>query len=253
MSKEIHVVFRVLNFLHSDESKDYQLTSAEERVLITLASHQGQKGIYPSVPTLSRELNKSERTVYRLIDSLENKNLITVDSSMGKSNHYYLPFLSTTPDTHDRGQLSTTPDIDVTPPLTSMTQTPDTGVTQSTKNNKRNNRESAKKRALPLTVSFLPNEEHERFAIERGFTNDQAKNIFKRFREYHFDRDTKSKDWDAKFMDWLKMERQPKNEEEGLRRVNNWYNPAHATTTEHSSKKEYHELMQTAARKASGN
>jgi hypothetical protein len=120
--KEIHIVFQVLNFIHSQYSPN--LTNQEKLLLINLASHKGIKGMCPGVLTLSKELKKNERSVYRIIKSLEQKNLLTVQRLDGKANTYLFNFLST-PDNIVTPDRTITPDKLVSEPLTNLSLTPD--------------------------------------------------------------------------------------------------------------------------------
>ena len=90
MSKEIHIVFKVLNFIHSFQSEKYKLNDAEKSVLINLASHKGAKGIFPKITTIAKEVKKGYSTVKRLLTSLNKKDLITIDHKLGKYSNYYI-------------------------------------------------------------------------------------------------------------------------------------------------------------------
>jgi hypothetical protein len=56
MTKDIHIVFDVLNFLHSDAVKEYDILPIDKLILINLASHNGPKGICPSIDRIAQEL-----------------------------------------------------------------------------------------------------------------------------------------------------------------------------------------------------
>lgn len=100
MTKEIHLVFEVLNFLHSNHAKSFNLTLLDQLILINLASHNGAKGIFPSVPTIAKEINVSDRQVTRRIKYLRELNLITIEKKFGKSNRYGLCITYPRGDTH---------------------------------------------------------------------------------------------------------------------------------------------------------
>ena len=76
MSRKVHIVFRLLNFLHSTECHKYKLNDLDHRVLINLASHHGKKGIFPKQKTIALELKKGHSTIRRSLDKLESLGLI---------------------------------------------------------------------------------------------------------------------------------------------------------------------------------
>lgn len=88
----IHIVFQVINYSRSHESN---LTDPEFRILTYLASHKGEKGIYPSKETLAISVKKHPRTVQTILHSLERKGIISIKDIPGYSNQYEIK-LSTT-------------------------------------------------------------------------------------------------------------------------------------------------------------
>ena len=103
-----HIVFRVLNFVSTPEASS--LLPNEKLLLIFLAKHHGKKGIYPSRATLAKEMHVTSRYITTLIQSLEEKKLIKIQDSHGKSHHYELLFLSTTLEPQFTSELQITPD-----------------------------------------------------------------------------------------------------------------------------------------------
>jgi hypothetical protein len=176
--KSIHIVFQVLNFCSSEYSLSYNLSPEEELLLIYLAKHRGVKGIFPSIATLATERHKSRRTIMRSIQSLEQKKLIHVERSQGRSSHYHLIIpdtkLSTTSDTHVTSDIDDTSDTYVTPPVTSVSPTSDTGVTLY---NKVSNRVNKTERAAPSL--FEPNEANQTLALELQVDIDQELSSFR--------------------------------------------------------------------------
>jgi predicted transcriptional regulator len=104
MQKEIHIVFQVLNFIHGDECRSYDLTQSEQLLLIALAKHQGPKGLYPSYETLAKDIHLTRRHVMRVLKSLIEKDLLTCEKNEGRSNNYQIK-LSTASDIHDTGDI----------------------------------------------------------------------------------------------------------------------------------------------------
>lgn len=106
--KTIHIVFQVLNFLsHPLSSSSYDLSPDEKLILIFLSKHHGQKGIYPSVHTLSRELQRHHTCIRKTLKKLVKKNLLKIQNIPGKSSNYTLLIpsleLSTGVRTHAQG------------------------------------------------------------------------------------------------------------------------------------------------------
>lgn len=218
-NKPLHIVFQVLNFITSPDSDPYQLTHDEEKLLLILAKHKGPKGIYPSIPTLAEKSKRTERSVMRTLVRLEEKHLIMVNRQQGKSNHYEIAELSTTPDVHVTPDMYDTPDVHVTTPLTSMAQTPDVHVTRSNKIIKTDNqnRERRKNRAHPLPDDYLHTELHEEKAQEFGWPADEFFECLDKFMAHHRAKGTEKVDWDAEFDLWLIREERFKAEETAKR------------------------------------
>lgn len=90
IAKDIHIVFQVLNWLHSDHQTQYQLLPNAKLLLINLASHKGIEGIFPSIDTLSKELNLAKRYVITLLNQLSKQKLIKIVKKKGCHNVYFL-------------------------------------------------------------------------------------------------------------------------------------------------------------------
>lgn len=57
-------------------------------VLVCIATHQGENGAWPSVPTLARETGGTERGVYLALKQLEQLGELQIQRKSGSSNHY---------------------------------------------------------------------------------------------------------------------------------------------------------------------
>ena len=136
-TKEIHIVFKVLNFIFGSLSLPYNLSPDEERMLIALARHYGPRGIYPSNSTLAKELKRHRTNIIKTVTRLEEKKLITVEREEGKSNHYNFRLPCETRSVDATTNLSTTRSVDATPsvdatgPVASTHKTRSVGTTQS--------------------------------------------------------------------------------------------------------------------------
>lgn len=144
MAKDIHIVFQVLNFLKSDHYFATITNANEQRLLIFLASHKGEKGIFPSIPLLAKELKIEKRSVMRLIKRWVELGVIEVAENPGKNNHYLLYIPEATPDTAVTPVIEKvihTPDRCVTPPVTDVSVTRDRRVHSNNKEELSNNKE----------------------------------------------------------------------------------------------------------------
>jgi DNA-directed RNA polymerase specialized sigma subunit len=94
--KEIHLVFQVLNFLYSDHHLAQITNATEHHVLINLASHKGQKGIFPSISTIAKELKLKNRAVIRAIQKWEQLEVLQIEKNVGKNNNYFMSIPCTT-------------------------------------------------------------------------------------------------------------------------------------------------------------
>jgi len=207
--KKIHIVFEVLNFLHSNASKSYHLFQSEKLILINLASHMGQKGIFPAIDTIAEELSLDRKTVIKSLNSLAQKKIISVNKSAGLVNQYFIQKLSTTSTTHATGGMSgtSTTEWDYTSTTHATPPVPLSGTRYNKVNNKRNNREErarGKTRAFPLSDFFQPHENLKAVAQKLGI------NYELNLRKFICDAKATGKkfvDADAAFEKWLLGER----------------------------------------------
>lgn len=254
--RKLHIVFQVLNFLYCGMSAPYNLNSDEKLLLLTLAHHQGPKGIYPAISTLARELKVHSRSILRTLKKLSEKNLIKIQTNAGKSSNYFLtipePELSTTPDVHVTPDINVTPDVDVTTPLTCMSPTPDVDVTLSTyittkKINIEGGRKNRGRKKRASSVALPENFEAGKIAIakaiEVGLTEGEANVEFELFKNYYTASGILKKDWQPLLSNWfiragkhkeqdqLKLKTKSPAREEPRSTVP-WYNPDNKSAAE---------------------
>lgn len=99
-------------------------------VLIAIANHVGPTGwAWPSISSIAHESKVDERTVYRCMKTLEETGELTIQRRPGKASRYGITALINTV-----SPLTDCHPPDVTPPLTPVSVTPDTGVTRIIKN-----------------------------------------------------------------------------------------------------------------------
>ena len=121
-------------------------------VLLALAEHADATvgECWPAVSTLARYCGLSERHVTRILSKLEETGSLERVQRQGRTSMFriagYTPDAHVTP-TPDTG-VTPTPDAHVTPPLTPASPTPDTGVTRTIKKQKKNPKETTKKRTV---------------------------------------------------------------------------------------------------------
>jgi len=177
MSNDIHIVFRLLNFL-----KNYKdLLPIDELILIRLASHSGEKGIFPKQKTIASEVKKSVRYIKERLKHLKKIGLI---SSTRKSNktHYNFDCL----DSIGEPQITLQENMG-DPQITRevIHSSPSRGSTVHT-NNKLNNPLNKSDRVEPenpdiifyTKATFSYTHAEQETAIQRGFDVQQCFNKF---------------------------------------------------------------------------
>lgn len=214
-SKTIHIVFQVLNFLsQACLSGQYDLSSDEKLLLLFLAKHKGVRGIYPSVITLSKELQRNETNIRRSLKRLKDKNLILIEYIPGKSSQYTLllpEILSTTPGVHALPASMLPPAPTPGHPGRTRVDTPGVHAPQSERvNNPLNKTERARTKRAPLSLSWSPNDKNMQSAREVaskvGKTTDQ---LIIKFKNLQISKEATSTDWDRNFENYLIDERVP--------------------------------------------
>jgi DNA-binding MarR family transcriptional regulator len=203
MSK-IHITFEVLNFLSDQErSKKYNLTSTQRCLLIMLSKHKGDKGIYPSIKTLAALIGSEERCTRRLLKKLEDKGLITIQSNNGRTSNYTLSEVI-----HREEEGVTLTQGHMTLPPRVLTPSPPGHNTlryNNRSNSINNRREGDKARPHSLPDNFFPDKESCALGESLGF----EKTIISKFKDFVKDRGVKSRDWNARFRNFLRDERPP--------------------------------------------
>ena len=240
-SKTIHIVFQVLNFLsQACLSGQYDLSSDEKLLLLFLAKHKGVRGIYPSVITLSKELQRNETNIRRSLKRLKDKNLILIEYIPGKSSQYTLllpEILSTTPGVHALPASMLPPAPTPGHPGRTRVDTPGVHAPQSERvNNPLNKTERARKKtALALSVDFDPTPESCDIAKRCGLTEDEANYEFDKFMNYHLEKGIEKTDWQLILQNWFIRAGEYKRQKgsinvkpEEVRSTVPWYNPADA-------------------------
>lgn len=201
-NKDIHIVFQVLNFIFGSISEPHNLSADEKILLIALARHKGIKGIYPSIPTLARELQRHRTSVIDTLKKLEEKMLIMIDKNKGKSNHYEL---CTGSSVYTTGSAETTSSVHPTTPVVSTLTTSSVHTTQSIKiNNTDKVIERERKKRAPLSDSFLPSEKMNSLWQETALKSGKSKEqLLAKFKNLQKSKDGMSADWDAEFENFL--------------------------------------------------
>lgn len=207
MQKTVHIVFQVLNFLHDVDSKKYKLLPIDKLILITLASHKGSKGIFPSQETLADELGMTIRHLRNRIKFLEKSGLLFVEK-LGRRHFYHLTNLSTIEEPQfpyqekieelqfrSQGNYSSGHRGTTVPPNNKIS-------------NKLNKTERARKKRLPLSLDFHPNKNGQKMCEEvsakTGLSFDA---LLTKFKNLQKSKDNLSADWDAEWENFLINER----------------------------------------------
>lgn len=246
--KSPHIVFQVINFISGDSPLNEQLIPSDRLLLIMLAKHKGKKGIYPSMPTLAKELHVSRRQILYCLERLEFLKVIQVERKIGKSNHYTFPFLST-------DQCSTVHGCHVVHPCSTVHGLGDENAVQNLPtrevhfadpcstlhsisiNNQQRvkaERERAPKNgASPSVSKFKPSEENVRLASEWGIDLEEE---LESFAQIH-----KRDKTDYEFKRWLRKARNYKADKPKIPEVVNI--AAHHSHTRQMSQEEYDRMQ----------
>lgn len=212
MSKEIHIVFQVLNFLSGSHPITHLLLPTDKLLLIYLAKYKGNKGIFPSITTLARELKMNRHYLMRRLKILEENNLISLIKKHGSCHQYFIHIPTQTGDSQVTGYLEVTSDSQVTKLVTPRLRTGDSQVPQLdieelNKNllkdigNTQNKKRAPLPRKSQLPETFEPNETHLALLKDLDMQEELEK-----FRDYHVTKATTTtkRGWDAAFRTWLR-------------------------------------------------
>ena len=207
MTKEIHIVFQVLNYLVSEQSAQHKLLPIDKFILIILAKHHGARGIFPNQETIAREIQSSLRYTKTRIKHLENSGLISI-KRLNRKNHYILDFLETMGDlqvTSSYPQQETIGDLQIT--SQGIYRSPHRGSTDHTNNKeeepKKKTERARTNRAAPLSDDFLPTDDTVQKAKELGLTEDEANDEFDKFLNYYIENGQEKADWNLVLHNWF--------------------------------------------------
>lgn len=234
MTKNTISVYEILKFFHSDHPTALQLTDTDKLVLLNLASHAGEKGIFPKVTTIAKETKKGYSTVKRSLTNLDQLGLIAKDYGRCKTISYTLK-LST-------DWLANELNKSLNGSLASHSmahQRANERLTSEpyTINNKYNNKESKARtrRATPLCDDFELNEADVQKAKELGLTPDEANLELEKFFHHYQGDGIEKVDWHHVLQGWLvraadyKKRQVNKSKKDDIKSTVQWYRPEHAT------------------------
>jgi len=91
--KNVHIVFKVTNYLKSRPENSPPILPIDKVILIFLATHHGHLGIFPNQETLARECEISIRYVRERLQYLMECGLISI-TRIRRKHHYNLDFLT---------------------------------------------------------------------------------------------------------------------------------------------------------------
>jgi len=205
--KTIHVVFQVLNFLRSINSTEHAIIANDKLLLVFLAAHQGEYGIFPNQQTLANELHLTVRHIRDRLKYLASLGLISI-TRVKRKHHYTLNFLTQIEEL--QFPYSPQKQLQQRNPSSSSQRNPSSAhrgtpvPTNNNKNNQVNNSErAATKRAAPLTDDFLPTQATFDKAEELGLTEEEANQEVDKFMGHYLAKGIKNVDWDAALHKWF--------------------------------------------------
>lgn len=181
-NKNVHIVFKTLNFLHHETSKKYKLQAIDKLILINLASHSGTKGIFPMQQTIAKELGVSIRYIRSRTKYLQQLRLLSIQK-LGRKYHYELICLWETEflysvDKPLQTRLIEEPQFPYSPvdntqqgnsssAIQGNHRSGHRGTTVPT-NNKVSNKENKNREREPLSLVFEPDEESQFLCKDLG-------------------------------------------------------------------------------------
>lgn len=201
--KQIHIVFKVLNFIRSLQARQYHLIAFDKLLLIFLANHHGKKGIYVGHPLLASELDVSRRYVKERLSHLKKLGLILV-TRKGNRWFYSFEFISST------GELqfpTYVPAGEPQFPKLGNYSSPSWG-TVVPHINKDINKDlktdiTHAGRASNLKSDFYPSLEAIEYAQKLGISASDVNEQIVRFKRHYVGENKKRKNWDAQFKTWI--------------------------------------------------
>jgi len=169
---------------------DQELPPTPKLVLLVLADHADDKGFcFPGVDTIARRASVSERTLTRVLASLEENGYIArsrrhLSNGNRTSDGYLL-----TPDKATEWRVDQPPSETDQPPTVAATEEPPVEPPVNT---------TRRARQLPSDLEW--NTAHSVKAMARHVDVEVE---FEKFKDYHLARATKFVDWDRAFHTWL--------------------------------------------------
>lgn len=165
------------------------LTPTENHVLLLLANrHNKDSGLcYPSMSRISSESGMARRTVIRAVKSLEQKGLLTIEKTFGKTHHYRLHTSATVTPVTESHQSQR-----VTPPVTESHNTRDRESHEPKRTVK-----NPKNRKTKLPKDFGISDGVREWAEKNGHRRLNAH--LENFTDAALARDYRYVDWDAAF------------------------------------------------------
>jgi len=168
--------------------------------------------VYPSVPTIAKELGMTDRSVQRSIKSLENANVLKIMPMTGTSNRYLIPISREDCSQYGGGDRNVTRGVsDLSPGGCQICHPINTNETIQVKNNI-NTR--ARVSQHPSTL-----EEVGEYAASLGYTSFDSKRFWSYYNQpdrdaWTFKDGTRVKDWKACVRTWCQKLTKPDPEPE---------------------------------------
>lgn len=183
------------------------LDAAERLVMLSLADHADDEGTcYPSIARLCLRTSMSDRGVQKVMARLIERGFLAVEMNAGKrgANLYRLtatPERSSPPnDVHPRTTFTQPPNV---VRITPEPGSPEPSVTIKEPSEEKAAPKSRRRPEVPLPEGWIPNDRNISDAQARNFSAQEIHDEAERFRDYHFARDTRFRDWDAAWRTWL--------------------------------------------------
>lgn len=264
----MHIVFRVLNFLHNKNTSGvFNLDQTDYALMVNIASHIGKNTItWVKLKTIAREIGfKAVSYVRKRLNQLVEKGLIIKENRSGLESHYQLgqifnkgdeSYPQTAPlesQVVDENQMQN----DEGAPLERRgVRLHRGGVTPYIYNNTNNNTllldnhtedvhltEERQKRSSTMDDDFIYNARHESLALELDV---DIREEFEHFRDYHLAKGSRFKDWNRALNTWLrnaaKFKRKGKHGKADGGDFFNWCAKSIRESGQQSGRHDFHEV-----------
>ena len=182
-------------------------------VMLALADFADDRGrCWPSIATIAKRARMTARSAQRILRKLESEGAVKISTGTGRAgcNEYVLtPDARVTPDAvSPLTPVSHPPDARVTPPLTPVSPEPSlnhqepSGTPFLIPPDEPPLKKKRRKPEIDLPEGWVPSDKNIQDALEKGLSEKEIQDEADRFRDYHYSKQSRFRDWDAAWRTW---------------------------------------------------